>query len=108
MRDIYLNPTIAKLAAHLGAADAVTEATAPVKELPFRIPSNLEYYGCGALQAPVLYGFGRARALGHQPCGSIWTYAAVDNPGELYLRSLALTVGFFVALTALPSPPSGC
>ena len=32
----------------------------------------------------------------------MWTYAAVDNPGELYLRSLALTVGFFVAMTAIP------
>ena len=52
MRDIYLNPTIAKLAAHLGKAVAV--AREPRREHssePFRIPSNLAYYGCGALQA---------------------------------------------------------
>ena len=102
MRDIYLNPTIAKLAAHLGKAVAVVdESPVPAKQLPFRIPSNLEYYGCGALQA-LFYMATGALGLWVISRAAIWTYAAVDNPGELYLRSLALTVGFFVAMTAIP------
>ena len=102
MRDIYLNPTIAKLAAHLGKAVAVVdESPVPAKQQPFRIPSNLEYYGCGALQA-LFYMASGALGLWVISRAAIWTYAAVDNPGELYLRSLALTVGFFVAMTAIP------
>jgi amino acid adenylation domain-containing protein len=102
MRDIYLNPTIAKLAAHLGKAVAVVdESPVPAKQLPFRIPSNLEYYGCGALQA-LFYMATGALGLWVISRAAIWTYAAVDNPGELYLRSLALAAGLFVALTALP------
>src|SRR5712691_6234080 len=99
MRDIYLNPTIAKLAAHLGAA--VDESPAPTKQLPFRTPSNLEYYGCGALQLLFYSGYGLF-GLWILCEGAIWTYAAIDNPAELYLRSVALAVGLFVALTALP------
>ena len=49
MRDIYLNPTIAKLAAHLGQASGEEPAPAAAPE-PFHVPSDLAYYGCGALQ----------------------------------------------------------
>ena len=69
MRDIYLNPTIAKLAAHLGAA--ADEVPAATKQLPFRIPTNLEYYGCGALQLLFYVGFGAARPLGPQHGGDL-------------------------------------
>ena len=56
MRDIYLNPTIEKLALHLGSA---AEETA-VQRRPeqFRIPSDFEYYGCGALQALCYVAYG--------------------------------------------------
>jgi hypothetical protein len=47
MRDIYTNPTIAKLAHHLDSAIEGFVATQPE---PFHVPSNLAYYTCGALQ----------------------------------------------------------
>jgi non-ribosomal peptide synthetase-like protein len=100
MRDIYLNPTIAKLAAHLGAAE-VDEAPAPTKELPFRIPSNLEYYGCGALQL-LFYAATGALGLWLLATGFEWTYAAVDRPAELYLRLVSYGFGTFVLLNAIP------
>ena len=99
MRDIYLSPTIAKLAAHLSAA--VDDSPVPTKQLPFRIPSNLEYYGCGALQLLFYAGYGLF-GLWILSEGAAWTYAAADNPAELYLRSMALAVGLLIGLTALP------
>src|SRR5262245_65873735 len=48
MRDVYLNPTIAKLAERL--SHDVDEAVATAKPEPFHVPSDAAYYGCGALQ----------------------------------------------------------
>ena len=100
MRDIYLNPTIAKLAAHLGAA-AVAETPVVSRQEPFRIPSNLEYYGCGALQLlfHAVYG---SLALCLLAAGFEWTYAVVDRPAELYLRLVSYGFGTFVLLNAIP------
>ena len=100
MRDIYLNPTVAKLAAHLGAA-AAAETVVPTRELPFRIPSNLEYYGCGALQLMFYLGYGLF-ALSVLVAGFEWTYAAVDNIAELYLRIVAFLLGTFVLFNVIP------
>ena len=62
MRDIYLNPTIAKLAAPSGLGGR-TRVTVQAKQQPFRIPSNLEYYGCGALQLLFYAAYGAVRPL---------------------------------------------
>src|SRR4051794_10194172 len=48
MRDIYMNPTIAKLGHHL---DSSIEGFVASRQEPFHVPSNLSYYTCGALQA---------------------------------------------------------
>src|SRR3954471_5379024 len=48
MRDIYTNPTIARLADHL---DKVIDGFVATRPEPFHVPSNLAYYTCGAMQA---------------------------------------------------------
>ena len=56
MRDIYLNPSIAKLAALVRSTrDAQAPATTAI---PFRIPSTLAYYACGSGQMLFYFGFG--------------------------------------------------
>jgi non-ribosomal peptide synthetase-like protein len=98
MRDIYLNPTIAKLAEHLGGA--ANENVVAAKEEPFHVPSNLSYYGCGALQLMFYAGTG---LLGFWliAVGFAWVYAAIGNPLDLYLRSAAFGVTGFVGWSAV-------
>ena len=99
MRDIYLNPTIAKLAERLrhGADEAVTTA----KREPFHVPTDFAYYGCGALQL-LFYAVSSLLGLWFFDAGLEWTYAAIGNPLEVYLRAVAFAVGSFVVLTAIP------
>ena len=101
MRDIYFNPTVARLAAHLGAVALAESAVAQDPVRPFRIPSDLEYYGCGALQLMFYAGYGLL-GLWTLSTGLIWTHGAIDNLGELYLRGLALVLAMFFGLTAIP------
>src|SRR5258708_39448032 len=68
---------------------------------PLRIPSNFEYYGCGALQFLFYVGYG-AFVLWVLTAGLIWTYAAIDDSAEFVLRSAAFAVGAFAAFTAVP------
>src|SRR5262249_54202999 len=76
MRDIYLNPTVAKLAERLGHTADETVATA--KREPFHVPSNLAYYGCGALQL-LFYAVSALLGLRFFDVGLEWTYEAVDD-----------------------------
>ncbi len=99
MPDIYQNPTIVKLAAHLGTA--VDEVVLDVKRDPLRIASNLEYYGCGALQLVFLTLYGLL-GLWLLVIGFHWTYAVVDDPVALYIRVVTFIFGSFAGLTALP------
>jgi non-ribosomal peptide synthetase-like protein len=97
MRDIYMYPTIARLAHHL---DSSIDGSLATKPEPFHVPSSLSYVTCGALQigffaAYMLFGLWLFVA------GIQWA-AAVDSVVDLYLRSVALGAGLFVALTALP------
>ncbi len=99
MRDVYQNPTIAKLAAQFdGAAD---EPVVAIRQEPFHVPSDLSYYGCGALQLMFYAGYG-ALTLWIVATGLEWTYGAIANPLALYLRSVVAAVAVFAALTALP------
>jgi non-ribosomal peptide synthetase-like protein len=99
MKDIYLNPTIEKLAQHLSSRD--DEVVVEEKRDPLRIPSNLEYYGCGVLQFVfyLLFGMSTLWVLAN---GISWTYAAMGNAGELYVRIVVFNVALFVGLSALP------
>jgi non-ribosomal peptide synthetase-like protein len=99
MKDIYLNPTIEKLAQHLSSRDE--EVVVEEKRDPLRIPSDLEYYGCGVLQFVfyLLFGMSTLWLLAN---GISWTYAAMGNVGELYVRIVVFNVALFVGLSALP------
>ena len=102
MRDIYLNPTIAKLASHLLtshlAAQTDEAATVATKQLPARTPSDLEYYGCGALQLLYYAAYGLF-GVWLLTTGFEWT-AAIDTTAEAY-RARMFAVAFFVALNAI-------
>ena len=100
MKDIYLNPTIAKLA---GILQSTTDEDNNIesKPEPFHMPTNFEYYGCGALQLLyyigfILYGFGILVT------GVKWTYPFIENPTELYMRIVGFSFALFVMMSALP------
>jgi non-ribosomal peptide synthetase-like protein len=99
MRDIYLSPTIAKLAERMG--DTADETVTTAKREPFHVPSNLAYYGCGALQL-LFYAVSGLLGLWFFDVGLEWTYGAVDDPLHVYLRSVAVAVGSFLVLTVIP------
>jgi non-ribosomal peptide synthetase-like protein len=97
MRDIYMHPTIARLAHHLDSSNAGSVATKPE---PFHVPSSLSYVTCGALQI----GFSAAFLLFVLlilEAGFKWAIAP-DSAVEIYARSVAFGAGLFAALTAVP------
>jgi non-ribosomal peptide synthetase-like protein len=99
MRDIYQNPTVAKLARHLeGAANENLVAARPE---PVHVPSDLSYYTCGALQLLyyAAYGF---LVLKVAAFGLEWTYRDIQTPFDLYLRAVVAAAAGFAFLTALP------
>ena len=93
MRDIYTNPTIARLAEHL---DKVIGGVVATKREPFHVPSNLAYYTCGAMQA-VFYAAYALFGLWVLDTGYEWTVAA-SGAVELYIRARILR-GRFVRHT---------
>jgi non-ribosomal peptide synthetase-like protein len=96
MRDIYMNPTIAKLAHHLDSSLDGFVAMAPE---PFHVPSNLSYYTCGALQL-AFYAAYTLLGLWILDIGYHWTSAA-SGALALYARSVVFAAGSFAALTAI-------
>ncbi len=99
MRDIYQNPTIARLAVRLeGAAN---ENLVAAKPDPIHVPSDFSYYGCGALQLLFYAGYGflvlRAAAFGLE-----WTYRDIRTPFDLYVRAVVAAAAVFAGLSALP------
>ncbi len=99
MRDIYQNPTIAKLAVRLeGAAN---ENLVAAKPEPVHVPSDFSYYGCGALQLLFYAGYGflvlRVAAFGLE-----FTYRDIHTPFDLYLRAVVAAAAVFAGLSALP------
>ncbi len=99
MRDIYLNPTIEKLAQHLSAGS--DEVVVEEEREPLRIPSDLEYYGCGAVQLSLYLLLGLFTVWVFVN-GISWSFAAIGNVGELYVRLVAFNVALFAGLSALP------
>jgi len=96
MRDIYMNPTVEKLADHL---DHQVEGFVVAKPEAFHVPSDLSYVTCGALQlafyaAYALFGL-RVLDTGYE-----WAIGA-SSALELYARSVIFGAGSFVALTGI-------
>jgi non-ribosomal peptide synthetase-like protein len=103
MRDIYLNPTIEKLARRL---DSLLEETSSqpqrkATQESFYVPSDLAYYGCGALQFAWYVGWS-ALAIWLLVAGIDWTYSALPDPGEVYLRIVAFALGVSLLFSAIP------
>ncbi|MFA6157404.1 amino acid adenylation domain-containing protein, partial [Mesorhizobium sp.] len=96
MRDIYLYPTVARLAEHLGMADAMTTAT--YEPVLTRRASNLAYWTCGVAQL-MFYGVYSYLGLWAFNIGLNWMYEALDDPLQLYLRCVALSAGVFFGMT---------
>jgi len=96
MRDIYTNPTIAKLAHHL---DSAIEGFVATQAEPFHVASNLAYYTCGALQL-AFYAAYTLLGLWVLDVGYQWA-AAADSALEIYARGVVFAAGSFVALTAI-------
>jgi non-ribosomal peptide synthetase-like protein len=99
IKDIYLNPTIEALARHIDSASD-EEVVAPPRA-PLHVPSNLEYYGCGALQLLYYVGYG-SFLVWLLVAGYEWTYAAIDDPVQTYARVVGFAFALFVVLSAIP------
>lgn len=96
MRDIYLYPTVARLALHLGVAEEMTTATnEPVLT---RRASNFAYWTCGAAQLS-FYGLYSYVALWAINDGLNWMYDALDDPLQLYIRCVALSAAVFFGMS---------
>jgi non-ribosomal peptide synthetase-like protein len=92
MQDIYQNPTIEALAGHL---ESLPDETADQGQHPsvrenFHYPSDLAYFGCGALQLAFLAG-GAALGLWLLVEVILWSYGAMPDVGATYLRLIAFT-----------------
>ena len=97
MQDIYMHPTIARLAHHL---DSSIDGSVATKSEPFHVPSSQSYITCGAMQIGfyavyLLFGIWIFMA------GIQWA-TATGSAVELYARSVAFGAGLFVVLTAIP------
>ncbi len=98
MRDVYLNPTVRRLARAIDAARPL-EAAEP-EFAPAHRPSNLAYYGCGGAQTAFYVVIG-ALGFGLVQLSFEWTYAVVDSPLALYARALAVVTAWLFGLEAL-------
>jgi non-ribosomal peptide synthetase-like protein len=103
MQDIYLNPTIEKLAKHIDAlpVETVEQDVQGGHREPFHVPSDFAYYGCGALQGLWYLGWS-AIGLWILVTGIEWTYAAMPNTGATYFRILVYAVGVAALFSAIP------
>ncbi|WEK51845.1 MAG: amino acid adenylation domain-containing protein [Candidatus Kaistia colombiensis] len=98
MRDIYLYPTIARLAQHLRKPEErMTAAHEPVLT---HKASNLAYWLCGMAQL-LFYGVYGYVGLWALNVGLNWTYDKLDEPLLLYERCVLLSAGAFFGMCAI-------
>ena len=97
MRDIYLNPTVRRLAAHLKplADERRTESVHGAT----RIPTDREYFLCGALQLLFYVAYGAA-LLWALVGAYEWSYGA-DSVWQSYVRLVVISVCMFAIPTAI-------
>ncbi len=103
MQDIYQNPTVEKLAAHLEAlpSETVDEEAIQARREAFHIPSRLSYYGCGALQ--IAWGTAWSLlGLWILVKGIFWTYEPMPDLAATYGRIMVFGLGLAVAFSLLP------
>jgi non-ribosomal peptide synthetase-like protein len=97
MRDIYLNPTVARFASHLrGQAQAATVVEA---ERPYEA-SNAAYWTCGAAQL-AFYGVYTYVNLWAFNRGLDWVYDRLEDPWALYPRCAIFAGGIFFGMSGL-------
>ncbi len=101
MRDVYLNPTVEALAKRVEAAQGDEVVAGPKTSETFHVASKRDYLLCGALQGAWILGWS-AFGVWLTVESVLWTYAAMPDLLETYLRLLAVGVGLAVAFTALP------
>lgn len=103
MQVIYLNRTIEKLARYLDSQPDEKSDLPPTDFLrePFYEPSNFAYYGCGALQLVWYLGWG-ALGLWIMIETIRWTYAAMPDLGDVYIRTLAVLIGLSIVFSIIP------
>ncbi len=99
MRDVYLNPTIVELANFVSSSGEVTPLAK--REEQYRIPSNLEYYGCGALQLLFYFAYGLL-TFWVLVTGFHWTYSAINEPLELYVRIVTFLIASYLGFSIFP------
>src|SRR5262249_27665090 len=68
---------------------------------PVHVPSNLAYFGCGALQLAWFIGWSTIW-LWILVIGIQWTYAAMPDLGETYLRLFVLLLGLSLLFSVIP------
>ncbi len=101
MQDIYLNPTIEKLARHIDFLPEEESEEGEQGALPFHIPSDLDYYRCGALQLAWYVGW-MAIGVWVFVASIRWTYAAMPDYGTVFLRVEMLAAALLVLTTIVP------
>jgi non-ribosomal peptide synthetase-like protein len=98
IKDVYLNPTVRAFAAVVDDGAPATPAGPPPPAA--RVPSNLEYYGCAALQA--LFGLAYALLLATVAvAGHVWITSGAGAI-DLALRSLSFGAVAFLVTALLP------
>ncbi|MBZ3694136.1 Pls/PosA family non-ribosomal peptide synthetase [Phyllobacterium calauticae] len=98
MRDIYLYPTVARLAQHLRIPEEM--ATAVNERVLTHRASNIAYWTCGAAQL-LFYGLYSYFGLWALDRGLNWTYDKLDEPLQLYLRCVLLSGGIFFGMSGV-------
>jgi non-ribosomal peptide synthetase-like protein len=103
MRDIYLNPTIEKLAEHvksLGSQSIDDDRPVVSNRANFHHPSDFAYWLCGALQA--LWLIATAVIGIYVTVATLaWSYAAMPDLVATYFRIVVVTIGLALAATLL-------
>jgi len=103
MQEIYQNPTIEKLARHIDALprEAASDTPRVSNRESFHVPSDFDYYTCGALQGLWYVGWA-AFSLWLFVVGIRWTYAAMPDLTQVYLRGLLFVFGLAAFFSILP------
>ncbi|MDQ1623235.1 MAG: hypothetical protein QOH19_1653 [Actinomycetota bacterium] len=102
IRDIYLNPTIEELAAHIDtlAAESTGDAFGTSNREEFYVPSSWDYWRCGALQLGCYMAWAMF-SLWLLVTGIVWSYSAMPDLVVAYVRIVVFWAGVFVGFSVL-------